>query len=429
MEDLKQKREARLAREAEEKMQKTIAADMAASPTPSSPQQESVSSTTFLPTPPASSYATPPVNSKSSPSSSPPPVHQPTTEAQIPTPVRSSTPKPKGKATAKVPPPTEKLTENYHIYLDRTGFEYSLKLLRTNLRENSFAQYQLRLYESNTTPHTYATFIRYAPAARPSAPAVEVPGVPSQSQSPSSPSVQPQASEEDKKMHPLHVRAMSLMQHPSTPTPSPIDRPFRSLLSPLNSDFQTAFGTFRAAFQEVTLLAWEERLDSPNRELQKQRAVEWGLEPFVWKRPDVGLGVGDMPALPGVAGPQMKKAGGKGEDSCMVLDFALPATRVPLSPTSGTLGSSMHRDAVQLQKKADEKKRREEEKKKEVLGKKKAASKGTQKRKNGPFFNGVNGTSYQDWRSDTNSRSGSFGALRVPEGRRQAKSAFFDYQR
>jgi hypothetical protein len=222
---------------------------------------------------------------------------------------------------------------------------------------------------------------------------------------------------------------MSLMQRPSTPTPPPTEHPFRTLLSPLNSDFQTAFGTFRAAFQDVTLLAWEERLDSPNRDLQKQRAVEKGLEPFVWKRPDVGLGVGDMPALPGVAGLRMEMGDGKGEAECAALGFVLPATRVPLSPISGTLGSSMHRDAMQLQKVADEKKRREEEKKKEALKKQKAGSRGSQAYKNQPFFNGVHGRPSQDWRSYENGRGGSFGVLGGQEGRRCAKSAFFDYQR
>lgn len=219
------------------------------------------------------------------------------------------------------------------------------------------------------------------------------------------------------------------MQRPSTPTPPPTEHPFRTLLSPLNSDFHTAFATFRAAFQAVTLLAWEERLDSPSRELQKQRAVEAGLEPFVWKRPDVGLGVGDMPALPGVAGLRMEMPGGRGEAEGAVLGFVLPGTRVPLSPTSGTLGSSMHRDAMQIQKAADEKKRREEEKRKEARKKQKAGSRGTQAYKNQPMFNGVHGRPSQDWTSYGNGRGGRGGVLGGQEERRWAKSAFFDYQR
>jgi hypothetical protein len=187
------------------------------------------------------------------------------------------------------------------------------------------------------------------------------------------------------------------MQHPSIPTAPPIDHPFRNLLSPLNSDFASAFSTFRAAFQELTLLAWEERLDSPNRDLQRQRAVEKGLEPFVWKRPDVGMGVGDMPALSRVG---MEK--GKGDESLGMLGIALPATRVPLSPTSGTLGSSMYKETVLLQKAADEKKRTEKGKK-EAFKIQERAARGSQRYKaNQPLFNGINGRPIQDRRSYEN---------------------------
>ena len=45
-------------------------------------------------------------------------------------------------STSDATPNAERLTDNYHIYLDNTGFEYSIKLLRTNLFQNSFAQYE-----------------------------------------------------------------------------------------------------------------------------------------------------------------------------------------------------------------------------------------------------------------------------------------------
>jgi hypothetical protein len=201
---------------------------------------------------------------------------------------------------------------------------------------------------------------------------------------------------------------MSLMQRPSIPTTPPADHPFRNLLSPLNSDFASAFSTFRAAFQELTLLAWEERLDSPNHDLQKQRAVEKGLEPFVWKRPGVGMGVGDMPALPRVG---MEK--GKGDESLGMLSIPLPATRVPLSPTSGTLGSSIHRETMLLQKAADEK-RRSEKGEMEAFKMKKKAARGY--KANQPLFNGVNGRPSQDRRSNENGGGQSLGVLGEPYG-------------
>ncbi|KAF2733931.1 BRCT domain-containing protein, partial [Polyplosphaeria fusca] len=54
-------------------------------------------------------------------------------------------------------------SDNYHIFLDETGFEYNISLLRKNLRHNKFARYNIRLFESNTKPHVYCTFIRYVP--------------------------------------------------------------------------------------------------------------------------------------------------------------------------------------------------------------------------------------------------------------------------
>ena len=77
---------------------------------------------------------------------------------------------------AQANPP--RLKDNHHTYLDATGFEYDLTLVRTNLLLNSFATYRLRLYESNTIPHTYCTYIQYAPPKEAQKAVVQKNGVP-----------------------------------------------------------------------------------------------------------------------------------------------------------------------------------------------------------------------------------------------------------
>ena len=47
--------------------------------------------------------------------------------------------------------------------MDPTGFIYDLEFVRCNPILNTFARYDLRLYESNTVPHMYCTFVRYTP--------------------------------------------------------------------------------------------------------------------------------------------------------------------------------------------------------------------------------------------------------------------------
>ncbi|KAK3209694.1 hypothetical protein GRF29_44g378388 [Pseudopithomyces chartarum] len=85
------------------------------------------------------------------------------------------------------PPPTSqpsnpanaKLQDLYHIYIDATGFEYKLLLLRHHHQHNTFARYDLRLYESHSLPHVYCTLVRYTPPALPPSLPSSLPTLPS----------------------------------------------------------------------------------------------------------------------------------------------------------------------------------------------------------------------------------------------------------
>lgn len=228
-------------------------------------------------------------------------------------------------------------------------------------------------------------------------------------------------------MHPRIARAMSLLQPPSPFVAPDPTQTYRALLSPINSDYATAFGTFRKAFAELTLLTWEERLDSPDRALQKMRAREKGLEPFVWKRPDAGLPVGEMPGLGAFSigvgmGPHMDMAGQTMGAESGSLGIVLPAINVPLAYDSGTLGSSMHREAAATQKQQAAAEKEKEAKKQVTL------KINQQNSRNQPLFNGVQGRPQQDWKSRQNGKGGGVVVL-GGEGRRWAKSGFFDFQR
>ncbi|KAF2084620.1 hypothetical protein K490DRAFT_68554 [Saccharata proteae CBS 121410] len=51
--------------------------------------------------------------------------------------------------------------ENHHFYRDESGFVYNITLSRVNPAQNTNERYQLRIYESNANPHTYAMHVRY----------------------------------------------------------------------------------------------------------------------------------------------------------------------------------------------------------------------------------------------------------------------------
>jgi len=92
--------------------------------------------------------------------------------------------------------------------------------------------------------------------------------------------------------HPEAARLQSVISNsvPSAYTP------YKALICPLNSAFTNAFMAFRYAFRDLTLLNWEERFDH-NKKIQKARAKELSLEPYVYSRPAPGMPDGRRPQI------------------------------------------------------------------------------------------------------------------------------------
>lgn len=233
--------------------------------------------------PPDLAYTSHP--SSSSSSSPGPPSHF---ISQHPTRTAPQTPNP--------PANIANIKDLYHIYMDGTGFEYKLLLLRPYPEHNTFARYDLRLYESHTRPHVYCTFVRYIPPALPASTPAPASASASASTStsllPSStPPLPPPSAHVDEA-----TRLTSLIT-PYPPHPSPCI-PHRRLLTPLGSSFPPSFRAFRHVFRDLTLLSWHERLDAP---LQQLRARAFQLRPYEWRRPAEGLPTGYV-APPGLVG-------------------------------------------------------------------------------------------------------------------------------
>ncbi|KAF2102650.1 hypothetical protein NA57DRAFT_71639 [Rhizodiscina lignyota] len=68
--------------------------------------------------------------------------------------------------------------DNHHIYRDDTGFDHDVTLVRTDVANNTNERFSIRLYESHTVPHTYATATRYrhSHASRPAIVVIVDPG-------------------------------------------------------------------------------------------------------------------------------------------------------------------------------------------------------------------------------------------------------------
>ncbi|PSN66185.1 hypothetical protein BS50DRAFT_635337 [Corynespora cassiicola Philippines] len=267
-------------------------------------------------------------------------------------------------------PKAEKLTDLYHIYLDRTGFEYNIMLLRTNLHANSSSRYNIRLYESNYKPHVYCTFARYAP-----------PGSTEWSSTSTLPSTTPPSAPTNPEAQRLNALIAPAPEYPSQ------NAPWRSLLAPQNSSYATAFTAFRDAFASLTLLTWEERID-PSLRLQKARAEFFGLEPFIWIKPPLGTSFGVVPPSAALLGPQSEAnalaMGIKRPDGGFEVPWlarGLPGSKVGLCK-EGRMGGLVERER--------------ERRALEIAGAAREMGKGggvVKKRANfnRPLFNGVNG--------------------------------------
>ncbi|TKA35539.1 hypothetical protein B0A54_13126 [Friedmanniomyces endolithicus] len=100
----------------------------------------------------------------------------------------------------------EIFSDNHHIYMDITGFKYDILLTKVDARLNRNERYALTLqiYESNSTPNTYATNLHYAGT-----------GI----------------------------------------------QPSNNVIAALGCAFKTAFHAFRKVFKEKTKVEWDERMN------------------------------------------------------------------------------------------------------------------------------------------------------------------------
>ncbi|TKA75357.1 hypothetical protein B0A49_03328 [Cryomyces minteri] len=115
------------------------------------------------------------------------------------------------------------LSDNYHIYTDETGFEYAITVTKIDVARNRNERHHLKLYESNSLPPTYSTHVL--------------------SSSPVSTTTAPTSS----------------ISIPAIPTSTSTS----TTLTPLGSNYGTAFLSFRQFFRAKTGRWWSERLDPP----------------------------------------------------------------------------------------------------------------------------------------------------------------------
>ncbi|KAF2023744.1 hypothetical protein EK21DRAFT_80161 [Setomelanomma holmii] len=247
------------------------------------------------------------------------------------------------------------LKDLYHYYLDSTGFEYNITLLRNDPALNTITRYKLSVLESHTTPHSYCTFAQYVP-----------PG----GNSP-----------------PENAEAARL-QKLATPESPVAAQPYKTLLCPMDSPFSTAWRAFRHAFRDMTLLSWEERFDE-DKSVQKARAKRLDIEPYTYARPSLGLPVGLRVQEAGLkqGGSQLVILG-DAEDGYARNEWNLPGLEEMLG--RGIVGSSIQRD-IATQREREEAEHRRKEAKDEAERKKKGAEKVKKPNYNKPLFNCATG--------------------------------------
>ena len=294
----------------------------------------------------------------SSPSTTLPPA---SSSALLPTPLLP----PSTSSPAK--PANVKLQDLYHIYLDPTGFEYKLLLVRQNPHLNTLARYDLRMYESHTVPHVYCTLVRYVPPVGGEASiamGVGSGGSGGDGEGTGSGSggggkggekggdcrEGGEVGDDDSATTTTTTPSTSTIAHiqPGTPAPAPAPHahahtiltptPTTITLSPPSTPFHPSFATFRHAFRDLTLLAWHERFDT---DLQALRAKAFQIEPFVWRKPGFGQPLGVMPgewAFGGHGGSQWEYV----EEGYVRNRWGLPGLEVRLG--GGMVGLGVKRE-------------------------------------------------------------------------------------
>ena len=303
----------------------------------------------------------------------------------------------------------------YHYYQDTKGFEYRIKLTRSDLLLNNFAQYQVGLLESHVKPHSYCTVIQYSPPAKkPSEPVDNNLGnsnvglrkqllnflkdtkndnVPTDVATPNKGSggmkhrVSPDSTAEA-----TQSQLRSLIE----PATSCIDVPYNTLICPMNSSFSSAWRAFRHAFRDLTLLSWEERFKCRTK-IQLCRAKQLGIEPFLYTKPKEGLPIGLFPQETGLYEGTANglTISSETEDGYTRNAFDLPAVSHALSK-HGAIGLMLFREEEERKKREEMERMKAEEKEGINTNRKMGVTVQKKANFNKPLFNCVTGTPMTD---------------------------------
>ncbi|CAO2651926.1 Nn.00g002090.m01.CDS01 [Neocucurbitaria sp. VM-36] len=303
-------------------------------------------------------------------------------------------PAPAAESQAKSP----HIKDLYHYFLDTTGFEYKIVLARSDFSSCSFARYHIGLLESHTKPHTYCTVVQYTPPAKKAPESVsDVPSISGtglrrllsnfldKHDDPVAQQHQANKNSDGSARLSEAARLQSLVTKPAPVSESP----YKALICPMNSTFPSAWRAFRHAFRDLTLLTWEERFDT-NRAIQKARAKQLNIEPFLYSKPAKGMPVGLLPQEAGLL------QGADSDEEYVRNAYNLPSISHLLSK-NGAIGNLIHREAEERKRKEEEARIEAEER--EERGRKKrgeVAPKGRKPNYNAPMFNGVTGRPQAD---------------------------------
>ncbi|OAL44629.1 hypothetical protein IQ07DRAFT_245979 [Pyrenochaeta sp. DS3sAY3a] len=272
----------------------------------------------------------------------------------------------------------------YHYYIDNDGFEYKIMLVRSDFSSNSFARYHIGLLESHAKPHTYCTVVQFTPPAKKNVGQMAVTGKQEVPESALKSMLQKFLEEAGNNA--------TLTSDKVAGDLSEDERPFKSLICPMNSDFVSSFRAFRYAFRDITLLAWEERFDH-DKVIQKARAKEMNIEPYLYSKPAKGMPIGLFPQIAGI----MERMQGEHDDFYTRDTFSLPSISHPISK-HGAIGAALQREEEELERKEREARLEAEanenvRKKQAMADKKKATAEKRNANYNKPFYNGSNGRS------------------------------------
>ncbi|OAK95508.1 hypothetical protein IQ06DRAFT_352533 [Phaeosphaeriaceae sp. SRC1lsM3a] len=396
-----------------ERRAKREAAEAAEKATVAAKAAKKASSSVMAQTPIEVEDETPPSHAKSvmptTPSSVPP--------AQAASP-STSTPAANTSTVKEINTKRLGLKDYYHYYLDASGFEYKIILVRSNFALNQITRYALSILESHTTPHTYCVLVQYMPPPPQSATSSSPDTSEAKIRNPLLQFLNRSVTESNKPSAPTQTLTMNhtfpdpaeaarlraLITPPQEPSmdrnelarlhslitpalPDP-NKPYRTLVCPMHSSFSEAWRAFRHVFRDLTLLSWEERFEH-GKAIQRSRAQALDIEPYIYAKPALGMPVGLLVQEAGLYHGHVGDVviAGDGEDGYVRNAFKLPGVDEELG-RYGVIGSAIWREKEEVRRREEvrrEKIEEKERKEREATNEKRRA----EHRK--PLFNGVMG--------------------------------------